>query len=1345
MPTTRRTFAIGTMDKDTDERLLPDGVFREARNVNVITSEDSDEGSVENSLSNKKLTNLTFGTNAATLGGYADTARKKLYWFVLSDFGCYLMEYDIENKATFVILKDTRTPNERVLNLKRNDYIAIAKIISNNVDEDLLLWTNNNSEVCCINIERAKTYAENSFTGDDIYLIKKPPLFAPFIEPLNLAIRTNDLSKEFIAFAYRYQYLDGEYSALSPFTKYMFGPKKYDIDYFELINKGMVNRYNAVRVNFNTGLKQVKRIQICFKKSNSNNIYIIETFDKEKEGWLNDEQRNITFLNNKLYKVLPEKELYRQFDNVPKRAKALDVVGNRVMLGNYVDGYDMVKIDGNPVKMDYTLSQVKQDLDNDTNLNYSYSNLDHTLLFQTPAGLIYNKGGVLIFVIVVKFQNTIVYTNNFQFVVQDDFMSIGDIAASADFQSFADFINIDFKQHYNENSEWSVPAGYVIDTHPEILLSIVGGVPRFTLSDAIFLDGNNGNAPVTIDTTFDITVDDVVAYSETSNAESCKTNMSYSVGLIYRDDFGRATTVQTTDKNTLFIPQIDSDKKNSIKLKIYHEPPAWATNFKVAVKADPLSYEVVYINEFYNDGVYVWAKLENANKDKVKPGDYLNVKIAGGAIIPNPVEVKVLDVLYKEKNFIEDNEIETPDGPVDIIEPEGLYMKIRPEGFSMDLSDYSTNIDEGYGKLKGNSGKPIAYVDLFSSGEYPTPGITDMPIGVGSIMKLRIESKRVFKNDGWTFLVYEKTLIASRDYDSIEEWFNEELLNGNSIWADETPGDAKFDIKNDLSLVRGYRVVGYDGQQVFSPNANGKLYLKIVGHYNPSPSRTSHVTGNITLRSSTGIFVFETIQKKIETEIYYELPETYKVNARNHIVTESNGTQEQSININQPAIVDISFFNCYAQGNGVESYKVKDDFNVNSLNIDLRPSAVSVEPYRETRRYADITYSEPFVESSNVNGLNEFNASTANWKELDKDNGEIMIIAERESNALVVQKNKWGYVLYGKDLLFNADGTTNVSSVPEVLGQFVPYGGKYGITDPQTFVQHGYRCYGVDKERGVVLRLSQNGISEITKGMADWFRDKLYEHKDSRVIGGIDPYNKLYQITIGDKPINAFVLRCGNTIVKNGQDDPFTYYLELNDLLGEVQIEYELTGMVEITAEIGGNTYSVQLTSGSGDFTFPRNSLDDTHAYITVVPYSTVDIELVNICPKGTGQRVIMYSTDDKDKETDVTQIRFKINEGNFFEEDYYFGNHTIFSDKSGTATKGIFPNDGDTITVQSDGVVKYLITDTVYEDKDLATVDGLATTISLDADGIGSFVFNKTLDDDILYIIWDFSSNNNS
>ena len=176
----RKLFSAGRMNKDSDERTLSEGEYVDANNILVTAGEDGNFNAVKNSLSNKKITNLNFGSNVFTIGGFEDETRNKLYWLVKSDNGCWLLEYDRTNNVLFEVLKDTRTGSARVLNLsEKNICTAISKIYREN--GDLLLISDDNLEPLCINIERAKSYGENNFEKEDIYLIKKPPFFAPTI------------------------------------------------------------------------------------------------------------------------------------------------------------------------------------------------------------------------------------------------------------------------------------------------------------------------------------------------------------------------------------------------------------------------------------------------------------------------------------------------------------------------------------------------------------------------------------------------------------------------------------------------------------------------------------------------------------------------------------------------------------------------------------------------------------------------------------------------------------------------------------------------------------------------------------------------------------------------------------------------------------------------------------------------------------------------------------------------------------------------------------------------------------------------------------------------------------
>ena len=84
----QHTFVQGKLNKDLDERLIPNGQYRDAQNIQVSTSEGSDVGAVENILGNV-LKNFegsgdwaeNFGlTNSVCIGVVKDSQNEKIYW-----------------------------------------------------------------------------------------------------------------------------------------------------------------------------------------------------------------------------------------------------------------------------------------------------------------------------------------------------------------------------------------------------------------------------------------------------------------------------------------------------------------------------------------------------------------------------------------------------------------------------------------------------------------------------------------------------------------------------------------------------------------------------------------------------------------------------------------------------------------------------------------------------------------------------------------------------------------------------------------------------------------------------------------------------------------------------------------------------------------------------------------------------------------------------------------------------------------------------------------------------------------------------------------------------------------
>ena len=151
MPEIKNTFLQGKMNKDLDERLLPNGQYRNAVNIEVSTSESSDVGTVKNILGNHRIENIIDTDKFTCVGSVANEKTNKLYWFVSSYDVDAIVEYDVVNDITKPVLVDT----------KGGTFNAVLKFTNNivtgiNIIDDLLFWTDNNGEPKKINIENCK-------------------------------------------------------------------------------------------------------------------------------------------------------------------------------------------------------------------------------------------------------------------------------------------------------------------------------------------------------------------------------------------------------------------------------------------------------------------------------------------------------------------------------------------------------------------------------------------------------------------------------------------------------------------------------------------------------------------------------------------------------------------------------------------------------------------------------------------------------------------------------------------------------------------------------------------------------------------------------------------------------------------------------------------------------------------------------------------------------------------------------------------------------------------------------------------------------------------------------------
>ena len=83
MPELKRRFTAGKMNQDLDERLIPSGQYKDALNIEVATSEDSNVGTAQTLLGNTiKSPATALNIYSTCVGAIGDGAKDKVYYFV---------------------------------------------------------------------------------------------------------------------------------------------------------------------------------------------------------------------------------------------------------------------------------------------------------------------------------------------------------------------------------------------------------------------------------------------------------------------------------------------------------------------------------------------------------------------------------------------------------------------------------------------------------------------------------------------------------------------------------------------------------------------------------------------------------------------------------------------------------------------------------------------------------------------------------------------------------------------------------------------------------------------------------------------------------------------------------------------------------------------------------------------------------------------------------------------------------------------------------------------------------------------------------------------------------------
>ena len=1185
MADTQRTFLAGRMNKDLDERLIPDGEYRDAVNVTIDTSEGANIGAVQNALGNSITTNIAnilskyqvnAPLNAVTIGAISVEAENLLYWFVKADNFEGIFEYNQVTNNSLLVL-GCEIPNAVRLNFDKNYLITGVNYVTDGSGGGLLIWNDNLNPPRKININRCKTYNLNDpRINDDINLIVAPPLNSPFI---SLSTQTtsssnpNNIEDKFVYFSYRYKYIDNEYSSMSPFSAASFNPKMLQIDTETGDNKGMLNEFNQVQVTFETGNEFVKEIQLLVWESRTLNVKIVETLNKEEMGIQSNSAYSFYFMNNKTYAALPSDQVSRLFDNVPLKALSQDIIGSRLIMGNYTQFRDLIGYNSKEfIDIDYTVKYVDEPVSSLPKQTWR-SDRDYEI------GIAYlDDYGRMTTVLTTTNDNSVNDLSNSVYIPAANSSTANSLIVSIKNEApewatgYRLFVKQSKTEYYN-----IFPITFLkknnfryflineadrdkIKVNGYIIFKSSGGSPTNSNKQFKILELEQkaaGFIPNAIEGLyFKIKADPTDSFLATSNQQSYSKNAS---------GRGPRPIACATDPDT--------------------QPPVTNRFFDIQ---GPVYYSGTSPSSTINQGPTVSANISSS----VSTTDLrLTIEIVNSVTFRWTIDVG-------QNWWIADLPIST--SPI----------SLQATGFSISVQFSSNglagspqyNIGDKFvfnvrtlsalsgtpAQPNGNRGLPPS-VPL--SGQTNTYGGHAVIEGPGPIFPGAVISINILNDGPQTSAPGQNassmTFPASQGYyKNIEEWFWQSGAylsfvqydqNGNNLQAAAvTFRDGSFITNSPSNQMQ---------QQLSGSNF---MLIRGFGDASVCSKNLIQVELKVTQTPPNAQLSAETVPFDDDVDIYYEMSRTYPIETGNHLVlwkydvstiaanttliqngnkyphyfdvgqsvyvtasnipagyyTITNVPNRYSITINfsaassapggvsnsdlekdqsgtlNQAVIKLnntgnknSDYNAYCYGSGVESNRILDGFNEPWLKYSIRASGV-IEDYSQQIKDTSVTYSGLYRWDSSINRLNEFNLSISNFKNLDKNFGTVQKLYARTTDLVVLHQDKITSVLYGKNLLVDAVGGGSVASVPEVLGTQIALPYEFGISsNPESFAVWSDRMYFTDAKRGVVLQVQGDQVMQISRmGMSDYFRDLLASTPNMAKLGAYDPYNHNYVI-----------------------------------------------------------------------------------------------------------------------------------------------------------------------------------------------------------------------------------------
>ena len=941
---------------------------------------------------------------------------------------------------------------------------------------------------------------------------------------------------KFPRFAYRYKYIDGEYSPFSPFTNPAFSPFVYSFDSVAGYNLGMRNYlsqvtlkdfitkdYSTIGSFLNPTLFVVTKkiphdvigVDLLYKESNSTNVYIVDSLKPSDSEWnvstsLGFSGGEYKITSDTISKLLPSNQLLRTFDSVPKKAKSQEIIGNRLVYGNYTQN---ININTDPLDVSFNYETTNNRIVDEiaipsikTLRNYQLGVVyEDKYGRQTP--VLTNKD-LSLNVPIVESSNQIKFTakinssapveaETFKFFIKETSTEYYNLALSrwydaSDGNIWCSFNSAD-RNKVDEETYLYLKKSHGGDTaifNPSKykILAIENEAPDYIkksnkILDNILYDANSSD-PIFPDYTF----------------FPIKQRSSFKLSSVIVDSTGFAGIDQKPNLEMVLTQPDEANQSEVYRISTVALDPT-----------NPTVYIVTIDGVFGDDVDFIESSTSTATLPVLDAGIFIKITDSSVENFPE-FDGKFFVKINKDFNFTthvlrESNSID--DMTIVHQEPLRYYNQDVLEGtnnhfsetggndFDIDNSggggiwftDAANNAKVLFGDGTSNStldpNGPKWFIDglnhegeaVYQNTGYIDPQANSTPGNSFGDNQTSIDiSFSGIKNDGginftsWDSPTWWDVGLQSNSQHEKERDFVQRLVAGSKFYYSSDPDRKIFTITNvEITKLYNYAdgIQGHPGtdpskvpattlgysqadEDLYAQPYNRRIRYRIfLDDTNANTNVGIYGGTNLSeaLSQTVTLNFVENLSRKQGSTTTSKNPAVFETKPKNTDNLEIYHEASESHDISRHGQpIDLNWFNCYIFGNGVESNRIQDDFNAPFIDNGPRVSSTFEGEYKEEVVANRLTFSGIYNSKNSFNRTNEFISAEKITKDVNPSYGSIQKLYTRNSDLVVLCEDKILKILANKDAIFNADGNPQLVANKNVLGQTIPFAGDYGIS-----------------------------------------------------------------------------------------------------------------------------------------------------------------------------------------------------------------------------------------------------------------------------------------------------------